>query len=91
MNIFLKNVDMVAIFLCGSVYLPENRASLALQFAEEMLNSHWVIIFRIKVEILCAASLRDFSEVEISAVRIEHLQEIILSVTDPLFRIQFIA
>ena len=73
MNVFFKDIDMIATFHCGRVYLLENRASLALQLAEEMLNSHWIVIFCIKVEILCAASLRDFSEVEISAVRIENL------------------
>jgi hypothetical protein len=72
-NVFLKDIDMIATFHCGRDYLPENRASLVLQLAKEMLNSHWISISRITVEILCAASLRNFSKVELSAVQVEYL------------------
>lgn len=72
-NIFLQDIDVIATFSHGGTDLTKDRASSALQFAEKMLNPHWVRVIRVVVEVLAPASLPDLFKAELPAGQIENM------------------
>jgi hypothetical protein len=64
-NILLKDIDIIVTFGYGGINLSKSQANFGLQLAEEMLDSYRISVFRVVVEILCAASFPDFSEVKL--------------------------
>lgn len=72
-NIFLEDIDVVATFSHGGTDPTKYRASSALQLAEKMLDSHWVRVVCVVVEVLPPASLPDLSKAELPAGQVKDM------------------
>jgi hypothetical protein len=72
-DIFLEDIDVVAAFSHGGIDPTKYRASSALQLAEKMLDSHWVCVVWVVVEVVAPASFPDLSESEVTAGQIKDM------------------